>query len=182
MIRNISLSITGLLLLQSVAFAQPQAPQGNPANTPAFSPYLNLLRPTGSIALNYFGIVEPQLQFQQNFNQLQQQNQQFGQQLNNMQSYQQQLQQQFLFPFTGHGATFNNTGHYFSSNPAMGGGGSGLGQSLGGFQAPINRSGLLGSGGNFGRSNFSSPMQNFGGRPMNNLGSNRNNNAFGIPR
>lgn len=182
MIRKIYLGITAVLLSQALVQAQPQAPQGSPANAPAFSPYLNLLRPTGSTALNYFGIVQPQLQFQQQFNQLQQQNQQFGQQLNNIQSYDQQLQQQFLFPLTGHAATFNNTGHYFNSNPVLGGGGGGLGRGVGGYTSPTNRSSLLGAGSGFGGSGgFNSPMQNFGGRPMNNLGANRNN-EFGVPR
>jgi hypothetical protein len=35
----------------------------NPVNRPAFSPYLNLNRPGTSAAVNYYGLVRPELQF-----------------------------------------------------------------------------------------------------------------------
>ena len=183
MIHKIVLGIAFVLLFQTMIQAQPQPPTGSPANAPVFSPYLNLLRPSGSLALNYFGIVQPQQQLQQQFNQIQQQNQQFGQQLNTIQSYNQQVQQSLFLPLTGHAATFNNTGHYFNSNPALGGAGGGLGRGVGGFAAPINRNNLLGVGSGFGATGFTGmrPTTNFGtNRPMNNFGANRPLNN-GVP-
>jgi hypothetical protein len=53
-------------------------PPGNPMGTPTFSPYLNLGR-GGNEALNYYGLVRPQVQAQQSIQQLQQQQYQLEQ-------------------------------------------------------------------------------------------------------
>jgi hypothetical protein len=47
-------------------------PPTNPLGTPVFSPYLNMAR-GGDSALNYYGLVRPQVQTQQSLQQLQQQ-------------------------------------------------------------------------------------------------------------
>ncbi len=86
-------------------------PQTNPYNTPILSPYLNLNR-GGLPAINYFGLVRPQVETQQSLQTL-------GQQ-------QQILQQQLLSTTemgrptegaSGHPTYFMNYSHYF---PQMG--------------------------------------------------------------
>ncbi len=58
-----------VLVLAGSVHAQPYVrPQTNPFGTPAISPYLNLARP-GAPGLNYFNLVQPQLETN---NQLQQ--------------------------------------------------------------------------------------------------------------
>lgn len=52
-------------------------PQG-PMRTPAFSPYLNLARRDVNPAINYFGIVRPQLQFASSIQALQSQSNQIN--------------------------------------------------------------------------------------------------------
>src|SRR5262249_32261641 len=46
-------------------------PQTSPFQRPAISPYLNLFRPGGNFTQNYFGLVQPQMQFYSGINQLQ---------------------------------------------------------------------------------------------------------------
>jgi hypothetical protein len=48
--------------------AQPPTPVG-PVRPPAFSPYLNMLR-SGTPAINYYGLVRPEIQFRQSINNL----------------------------------------------------------------------------------------------------------------
>src|SRR5689334_4123182 len=58
------------------AAAQPGAitPRGVPGYTsPAVSPYINLLRSGSPAAVNYYGIVRPEFQFQNSLQNLQQQ-------------------------------------------------------------------------------------------------------------
>ena len=114
----------------SVATAQPMAPGGG-LSRPSFSPYLNLANRGNSPALNYLGIVRPQLQAQQQLGQLQQQYQQTNQ---GLQSQLNELSQGVdgSLPLTGHVATFNNTGSYFSRHPVTGSGGGASGRA-GGF-------------------------------------------------
>jgi len=94
-------------------FTQPFArPYQNPLGTPVFSPYLNLTQ-GGNAAVNYFGLVRPQVQTQQQLQQLQQQ----------------QLAEQAAitglttpggFPLiTGHETRFMNYGTFFP--PTVGG-------------------------------------------------------------
>lgn len=109
-----------LLIVAAPAFAQPTPPVGPNANRPTVSPYLNLLR-GGSPAINYFGIVRPELQMQQNLGQLQQQLNQANQ---NMQGLAENLVPagEQVLPTTGHAVQFNNTLNYFNRMP----GGSGV--------------------------------------------------------
>lgn len=109
-----------LLVLSGVAWTDRVAAQPGPAAfgpgmaapaRPVFSPYLNLARPGSSPAVNYFGLVRPQLATQ-----------------NSLQSLQRQVmteQQQRLagpsavnptLPITGQQTFFLNTGGYFLNN------------------------------------------------------------------
>jgi hypothetical protein len=91
-------------------------PGGSPQYRPAYSPYLNMLRQGGSPTQNYFGLVRPELSFNDSVFGLQQQ---VG---GNQQSIN-QLQANAVT--TGHPAIFMNTFGYFQS--AQGGGGAGGG-------------------------------------------------------
>jgi hypothetical protein len=103
-----------LLLAGDRASAQfpagPGGPIGPPAPTsrPAFSPYLNLTRNGTSPAINYFGLVRPQMAAQQSFQSLQQQ-------IGGIR----QAEVQALgavnpeLPLTGQPVYFLNTGGYF---------------------------------------------------------------------
>ena len=126
----------------SVATAQPVAPGGG-LSRPSFSPYLNLANRGNNPSLNYLGIVRPQLQAQQQFGQLQQQYQQSNQ---GLQSQLNQLSQgvDASLPLTGHVATFNNTGSYFSRHPVTGGGGAGRAGGFGTQRFGNNAGGTIG--------------------------------------
>lgn len=134
----------------SSAFAQPQ-PGNSGVRSPSFSPYLNLVR-GNSPAANYFGIVRPGQQLQQQANQLQQQLSQTNQSLSSgLGGINNQLT-------TGRGATFGFYSHYFYNSPASGGG-------LGGVRsggANFGSGGFAGGGGAmsvFGRSGVVSAPQ-----------------------
>ena len=130
------------------ALAQPVPPV---AQRPRFSPYLGLMSGFGNPGLNYLGVVRPQQQFQQQANLLSQQIRQQAQTL-------QDLNTALVYgvdpdrPMTGHGAVFNNTGHYFNSNPALGGGtGSGrVGGAFSGGAGSFNTFAAGGGRGSFG--------------------------------
>lgn len=53
--------VVGVLAAIAPAVAQPPAAPAGPALQPPFSPYLNLARRNSSPAINYFGIVRPQM-------------------------------------------------------------------------------------------------------------------------
>ena len=129
------LVFAGLISAPTEGFAQIRPRPGISLNSqPTFSPYLNLLR-TGnggfgnSAAFNYYGIVRPQIDFQNNIAGLQndvdlnrqaildQNNQSNNNQLNTFS--------------TGHAAVFlNNGGYFLNSSPRLGthgGGGQGRG-------------------------------------------------------
>lgn len=141
------LPLLAVLSVGTVASAQPVPPTGAPSR-PVFSPYLNLLNNNGNPALNYFGLVVPQQQFQQ-------QASQFQQQLNTANADFQSLQMQnrqivgglldALLPSTGNVATFNNTRGYFNR---VGGGSAGTfgGGRPGGMQPSFARPAIGGSG------------------------------------
>jgi hypothetical protein len=106
----------------SAQFMQPPASFGqmppNPLGIPQFSPYLNLMRGNNP-GINYFGVVQPQLQTQQSLMQLQQQQ--------TLLEQQQQLSLTGLVPVgglggaplpTGHQAQFMNYLHYFPATVA----------------------------------------------------------------
>jgi hypothetical protein len=88
------------------AGAQPAVPrpQTNPYMPPAFSPFLNL-RGGGNPAINYFGIVQPQLEFQQQLRALQLQQGALGAAMDDPTGA--------ALAQTGHPSQFGNYGHYF---------------------------------------------------------------------
>jgi hypothetical protein len=101
-------------------------PQTSPFYQPPVSPYLNLFR-GGNPGINYYGLVRPQVQAQQNLQQLQLQQQlQAQQQAQQMQSQQAILlspaTQMSPLPTTGHPAYFNAAGLFFGSIPGRTGG------------------------------------------------------------
>ena len=83
-----------------------QRPTLGPVNTPAFSPYLNLNRFGSSPALNYYGIVRPQLDAYAATQNLQQQITTNSQTLSGAGSATD-------LPATGHSIRFLNTSRYF---------------------------------------------------------------------
>jgi hypothetical protein len=102
--------------------------QPSPFQRPTFSPYLNMTR-GGNPAVNYFGLVRPQIQTAKSLQQLQQQNAlpQMGPAFSPLTD-----ESAFSLPMTGHAATFFNFSRYFPGfTPASGGGQAG-GSTLGG--------------------------------------------------
>lgn len=113
--RKIRLLVAGIALWGTLGLTQAHAqigsynrPQTN--NRPAVSPYLNLGRP-GSAAINYYGLVRPQIQTQQALQTLQQEITD-SQGMNAFGGPQQGIPNDQL-PITGHQVTFQNTSHYF---------------------------------------------------------------------
>ncbi len=98
------------------SLAQAQPP-GTPR--PAYSPYLNLLRPGGSTTQNYYGLVRPEQDFRNSIGGLQSQ----------FATSNQQTVGQFAgtsaFPTTGHRTAFMNYSHFYSlrGRSSFGGGG-----------------------------------------------------------
>jgi hypothetical protein len=80
-----------------------------PVNRPPVSPYLNLLRRGNPVALNYYNLVRPQIDFQ---NQLNRVNQQVGVNQQNIAG----LQAQTGIAPTGHGTSFLNLGGFFMNS------------------------------------------------------------------
>jgi hypothetical protein len=98
--------------------AQPPAPGG--VGRPTDSPYLNLVRPGGSPALNYFGLVRPELQFRQSIQNLQ------GAVTANQEAIGGIQAEVTGIPVTGHPTQFLNYGGYFlNSGPSLGAGRAG---------------------------------------------------------
>jgi hypothetical protein len=136
--RIIAGALTGFVVFATFemprASAQPQVPVG--PSRPVFSPYLNLLN-GGNPALNYFGLVVPQMQMQQQLGQLQQQ------QLSMSGGISQQATPTALYPPTGSVPVFNTTYGYFNRVYVGGGAGGGGGGAGGGS---FNRMGGAASG------------------------------------
>jgi hypothetical protein len=78
----------------------------NPAARPAYSPWLNLNRPGGSLVQNYYGLVRPDFRNFNSIQQLQQQQQTLALQPPEARSYD-------LLPATGHVTGFLNHTKYF---------------------------------------------------------------------
>jgi hypothetical protein len=96
-------------LAANAAWAQPGAitPRGVPGyTTPPVSPYINLLRQGSPAAVNYYGIVRPEFQFQNALQNLQQQVTTLG-------STAAPEAGPNALPATGHSVTFMNYSHYF---------------------------------------------------------------------
>jgi hypothetical protein len=78
----------------------------NPAARPAYSPWLNLNRPGGSLVQNYYGLVRPDFRTFNSIQQLQQQQQTLALQAPEARNYD-------LLPATGHVTGFLNHSKYF---------------------------------------------------------------------
>jgi hypothetical protein len=107
----------GLLGAAGLASAQlQQIQQGNPYYRPPVSPYLNIVGQNNP-AINYFGIVKPQMDFNRQI-----QNLQYQQGVYAMKT---QLgvpieddDPTAYYTVTGHPAMFGNLSHYYNNNPA----------------------------------------------------------------
>jgi hypothetical protein len=132
-------SLWGFLGLQtaSAQIGSYSPPQTNPQ--PAFSPYLNMMR--NNPAVNYYGIVRPQMDTARALQQLQY-GQQFSQPgMNPLGVADPNNQNNFII--TGHPVTFMNLSHYFplpgSRFAGLGGGSSGSssGRTIYNTQSPL---------------------------------------------
>jgi hypothetical protein len=148
------LAAVSLGLYAGSAHAQGYSPGGyNPGSRPAFSPYLNLLRPDTPLVQNYFGLVRPQINFQNSLQQLD------GQQALSADQQAASQNSQFLPP-TGHVARFQTQSRYFLTNGSRqggGGGGGGFGGGGGGFGGGGGGFGGGGGGGGFGGQGLAAP-------------------------
>lgn len=107
----IVLGLFGLVLVYAPApaWAQPYNQPGNlnPYARPVTSPYLNLLNRQGNIpAVNYYGIVRPEIAFRNSIQQLRQQDAQIQQNVNG-------LEEAATLPVTGHTSGFMNYRSFF---------------------------------------------------------------------
>jgi hypothetical protein len=108
---------------------------------PPISPYININRGGASPAVNYFNIVQPQLQFNEAIGQLEQQQGALGQAVSN---------QAGLGAATGHPTSFGNYSHYYRMRSGgMGGGGMGMG-GMGGMGGGMGMGGMGGGMGGMG--------------------------------
>jgi hypothetical protein len=115
--------------------AQPPPPGGARDPRPAFSPYLNLLRPGGSPVQNYYGLVRPEVQFRQSIQGLQ------GVVTANQQALAEARADASGLPATGHPVQFLNYGGYFlnggpAPTSARPGGGPGMPRGAGAAAIP----------------------------------------------
>src|SRR5262249_5946387 len=97
-------------LVATPAHAQyPLGPATGPGYNPPVSPYLNLVRRGTDPAINYFGLVRPEIAFQRSISSLQQQVNTVGA----MTAADAQANYQLA---TGHPIVFNNYSHYFGGS------------------------------------------------------------------
>jgi hypothetical protein len=106
MVRIVGLAFVSGICFSPAAFAQyPGQPRAT-ASSPAYSPYLNLLRP-GNSAINYYGLVRPQIDFQNQVGALQQQYGALNRDINAA------ADQPTAPPTTGHAASFMSYSRYY---------------------------------------------------------------------
>jgi hypothetical protein len=124
--RMILAAVAALVLAPGVSHAQlgPYVqPMGtNPYQRPTISPYLNMIRPGTNPALNYYGLVRPQMQAMRSM-------QVFQQDLNTVANMvvfpeAQQTGPQTNLPITGHSVSFYNYSTYFPLATSTGGRGT----------------------------------------------------------
>src|SRR5262245_36403130 len=88
--------LLGLLLVLAAGPVGSQGPANlNPRQNPKFSPYLNLLRQGSDPAINYYGIVRPEITFRSSIQRLQQEQATLGAQEQDLATY-------MALPPTGH--------------------------------------------------------------------------------
>jgi hypothetical protein len=117
--------LAGVALTVSAPTVRAQFGQPGAYRPPTVSPYINLLRGDQPQYLNYYGLVRPQLQFQNGIQSLQAQTSLQG----NALSSEAALTNGLLL--TGHPVYFRNTGVYFART-FTGAGGMGAGSYAGG--------------------------------------------------
>ena len=105
--RAAGLAILGAIAFSSAARAQYPGQPRPTASSPAYSPYLNILRP-GNTATNYYGLVRPQIDFQNQVTTLQQQYGALNRDVNALPA-----DQPLAPPTTGHAAQFMTYSHYY---------------------------------------------------------------------
>jgi hypothetical protein len=113
-----ALLLAGASEAQAQFPVRPQPPGSLPQTQPVFSPYLNLLRRDNPGAVNYYGLVRPEIEFRNSLQGLQQQVT-----LNRL-ALNQQIDPTTGLPATGHSAYFLNLGGYFMNLSGAGGGAS----------------------------------------------------------
>jgi hypothetical protein len=112
-----ALPVIVVLLLAGTATRAPaqaiyQRPLTNPYGNPVFSPYLNLVRGGTNAAINYYGLVRPEIQTNQALRTLR----------GDVNANASALSQEQLnaLPTTGHQVQFLNTTHYFFNTTGAG--------------------------------------------------------------
>jgi hypothetical protein len=112
-----ALLVAGASTAQAQQFGGYTRPPTAPGYRPPVSPYLNILRPGGNPAVNYYNLTRPQQQFGASIAQnqadllaLQQQQQPQGGDLGGQTS-------SGVGPITGHRSSFYNYGHYYNFSP-----------------------------------------------------------------
>ncbi len=118
----------GLLAIAAVAYSAGSARAQVPYNRPPYSPYLNLLR-SGNPAINYYGLVRPQIDFRNSITGLQNQVGTLDRAVNDVA----QAGSRTGLPTTGHPTAFLNYSGYF---PGLGGRSGG--RSFGGSTAAVS--------------------------------------------
>jgi hypothetical protein len=98
-------AIASVSLLGLLATSPARAQALRPIGSPGISPYLNLIRPGGSPAINYYGLVRPQLAYNTAINSLEQQVA--------LSRVAMTAQESLAVPTTGHAVSFLNTRGYF---------------------------------------------------------------------
>src|SRR5216683_4037034 len=106
---KIIVTALGFAFMASAAplWAQGLGVPGNPANRPAVSPYINLLRGGSSAGVNYYGLVRPEIEFRAGIQRNQQQI------VAGQQSYAELTSGQST---TGHPVRYMNHWSYFLNN------------------------------------------------------------------
>src|SRR5262245_22152302 len=106
----LALTLAGLLAGATRARAQATAQQGTPPayRPPAVSPYLNLFRQGSPPAVNYYGLVRPQVEFRNSITGLQQQVRTLETGPSAVGGVGAEL------PTTGHAVGFQNLGSYYN--------------------------------------------------------------------
>jgi hypothetical protein len=135
------LATAGLLGVAAAGQARAQAPlrPGGiaPVTTPAYSPYLNLLRPGNPVYQNYYGLVRPEQEFRSNIQALQRQEAMTQEAVASAEATS-------TLPPTGHQTTFLNNGGYFLNNRGGAPAQRQPAASLGGAPRPAPRAGGTG--------------------------------------
>jgi hypothetical protein len=129
-----ALALNAGLAQAQVPYSQPQLT--NPYYRPPISPYLNMVRPGTNPAINYYGLVRPQIQTTRTLQTFQQELQAVGSGLSAAPTSQAQSDN---LPTTGHTTSFYNYGTYFPSATNNGLGGGSLG---GGVRPTFGGAGL----------------------------------------